>query len=511
MQKYDLNDILKQHAAGFEIKPASASFDKVMQRRNAAGNRRKIILWSMAASVAVVAMLLVFVPRTVNKTQEMAVAGPQSPSVTVPVEQKNEIVAGKGNEKSAPVENPAASKKDNVAKQNEQQNNGSSLSSGSVEQTSIAPVKAPQQAVVKNIGGKTNHRNTNPKGNSSEKQRQALAANNKQKQTRNADVTIAKPEPVFAQPTLLATNPAVKTEIKKPSETDVLPVQASSTKAGEPIAAVTVKPVADSIITPQMAANVPDSATPPLPDAFVSKSPKQWHVTAVFTPQLFNSVYNANSEATLSWMKQYLNNREQNDKALYSYNVGLKVERDLGHGFSVSAGVLYSIVKFEEIRMVNQVMIDSASLVNNGGNPMTLAEADRHNLVKEQTRNSFDISFSSLEVPVQFYYTLNRKKMYYQANAGVAYSYLFKTRSLVFDESDSLNVQETDDAKNDRLRQHNILLMGGINVGYRISKRWSCYMGPVFRYSLNSIYSKDYIIRQQPYYLGLETGVRFSF
>lgn len=231
-----------------------------------------------------------------------------------------------------------------------------------------------------------------------------------------------------------------------------------------------------------------------------------WSVSAVFTPQIMNSVYNANSDATLSWMKKYIENREQNDKALYSFNAGIRMARHIGPHWSISGGLLYSKVQFEEIRIVNTIIPDSTG--NDFGN---LTAADKNNRITQAEQNSFDISFTSLEFPVQVSYQFQRNNIYCQLSAGVAYSYLFQTRSLVFDPSDSLNVQETDDAGNNRLNQHSVLLMGGINIGYQLSPKWSLFAGPVYRYSIHSIYSKDYIIRQQPYYLGLELGVKYSF
>lgn len=512
MQKDDFNDILKQHASGFELKPASASFDKVMQRRGALRGRKRVLLWSMAASIVAAGILLfVFVPDRSLHQQEMAVMKPaeSTPEMTAG---KQEMAASPGKNKEfigdhraeTPVEsNKVASKhvaQDDVAPIPAPENKAKVQNA----QSTLAPIKT-SKAVTKQRSKTVSEKETVV---AAERERQYSSGNLNSSEAGSA-VAVRDKTGTTALPDRSIHNAEAKNTIDIASSS--LTSQTTNTFQPDSFnkATAEVKPPVVDSLKQQVAANAPDSVVPPLPSIMASS--QHWHVTALFTPQLFNSVYNANSEATLSWMKQYLKNREQNDKALYSYNVGLKVERELGNGLSVSVGALYSIVKFEEIRLVNQVVIDSVSMVNNGGNPMTLAEADRYQLIREQNRNSFDISFSSLEVPVQVYYTYTYKKMFYQATVGMAYSYLFKTRSLVFDASDSLNVQETDDAKNDRLRQHNLLLMAGANVGYRMNKRWSCYMGPVFRYSLNSIYSKDYIIRQQPYYLGLETGIRISF
>lgn len=295
------------------------------------------------------------------------------------------------------------------------------------------------------------------------------------------------------------TNPIEHTQLISNVSAAIQANQADSIIVAHPQDSLVLQVLADSLIQSSV-----DSSSQQV--SLVPKADKQsyWSIAGVFTPQLMNSVYNVNSDATLSWMQKYLRNREQNDKAQYSFNAGIRVEKTFNKHWSVSTGVLYSMVKFEEIKLVNAVVIDTAVVEN-------LAQAAKTSRVVEVTQNRFDISFSSLEVPLQAAYRLQYQKMYYQVTAGMSYAYLFRTTSLVFDQQDSLNVQETNDAGNSRLNQHSLLLLGGINVGYEFSKRWSCYAGPVYRYSLNSLYSKDYIIRQQPYYLGVELGVKYSF
>jgi hypothetical protein len=237
---------------------------------------------------------------------------------------------------------------------------------------------------------------------------------------------------------------------------------------------------------------------------------QKWGVMAVFTPQVVSSVYNANSDATLSWMKKYISNKEQQDKAQYSWNFGAKIFYHLNQHWLINTGILYSKIQFEEIKLVNKLRKDTSSVFPTGQDPYgNLEFADQQNLVVEVAQNSFDISFSSLEIPLQLTFQTKHKKMLYQISAGASYSYLIATRSLVFNLNDSLNVQETNDASNSRLTRHSLLILAGGAVGYQINSNLSAFAGPVFRYSLNSIYSKDYIIKQRPYYLGMEFGLKY--
>ncbi|MES2779387.1 MAG: hypothetical protein V4651_05760, partial [Bacteroidota bacterium] len=161
------------------------------------------------------------------------------------------------------------------------------------------------------------------------------------------------------------------------------------------------QPVADSLqAKAAVDSSMQTTGDPSMETLSVPSPAKQsyWSIAAVFTPQLMNSVYNANSDASLSWMQKYLKNREQNDKAQYSFNAGIKVEKHFGKHWDVSAGVLYSKVQFEEIKIVNHIIIDSTK------NQLSVAAAYRENRVEEVEQNRFDISLSSLEFPVQVGY-----------------------------------------------------------------------------------------------------------
>lgn len=500
MQKDDFNDILKHHASGFEIRPAS-SFDKVMERRAAARNRKRVMIWAVAATFFVVTGVFfgsMLMPDAVQ--QDLAVYQPSSEQIlpetytsehvqkSIPenadinqqsITEDNHratVYAGRDNQEE-PVSGKPQTKQaiplpafDHVGSKPEADRSG-------LAKRSIRSAVAAAQASAGRVSPQGNDLPVNaapvdaPEKNTLNK---ATAAEGEKKNSGTVSLVTTTPESPVSSP-------------EKTVTTAIAEIQPAA---------------ADSAVKPVSFTAIQDSVIAPVMPASHTVKPN-WNITVLFTPQLVNSVYNANSGASLSWMKQYLENREQNDKAVYSLNAGLKVERRLSNRLSISAGVLYSVVKFEEIRLANIIVRDTLSQ-----NLGTSYETDQ---VKEVNRNSFDISFSSLEIPVQVYYTLEHKKMFYQVTAGAAYSYLFKTRSLVFNVNDSLNIHETDDAGNKRLQQHNVLLIGGLHAGYRFNKRWSVYMGPVFRYSLNSIYSKDYIIRQQPYYIGIEMGLKFSF
>jgi hypothetical protein len=528
MQKDEFNDILKQHASGFEMKPASVSFESVMQKRAleagiVSRNRKRLILYGAAASISVIALagLLWFGSARTNNPVIAHGSADGQPSAT------QSDVTLHGNSSQSPAAAPSITSKPSAQESTPSDIDFSEPivpSENSQPASAIASVRLREKTAVKGqvdiVVTKTDKPSqaapasliaTSLRGRATaaEPVSQSFAASTPV----SASTAISQPAEVIPgnTPALAAAQPippAVSGNI--PGNGTSSSIQEASpaaehnplNPAKDPEVAA-ANPTGNSEQTVSLLASAPDSAiAADRPAGAVNKGPV-WSISALFTPQLFNSVYNANSSANLSWMKQYLENRQQNDRALYSYNTGLKLERKVSDHFSVSAGVLYSTVKFEEIRKVSTVIIKPNERVG--------MAASGEDTSVEVTRNSFDISFHSMEVPVQVNYTLRKKNIYYQATVGASYSYLFKTRSLVFDETDSLNVRETNDSKNNRLQQHSLMLLGGIHVGVQLSKHLSLYAGPVFRYSVNSLYSKDYIIRQQPYFVGAETGIKYSF
>ncbi|MES2560382.1 MAG: outer membrane beta-barrel protein [Bacteroidota bacterium] len=462
MEKDKLPEWLKGQATRFELTPSQGSFDVMMRRREVQRKQRRLFMWIGMAAVmsAVMGAGIWFATSSSVLTPEAE----QMTHATIVTPHAQSDKYTEANEKESQITQP--------------------------EPVRESPVVSDIPAPV--VSTKTLPVQTDPA---------VRAVHPASQSTLQKEIQHKEPSATYTATPSYKTAPAITTA------PEVTPMPKDGIAAVVQSDSVSINMLQDSTLTqvPKDSA-MQTASVPPAETGVVKPADKEsyWAIAGVFTPQLMNSVYNANSDATLSWMKKYLENREQNDKALYSFNAGIKVERVLSKHWSVSAGLLYSMVKFEEIKLLNTVVTDTSKFVS-------LAEADKAKKVVQVDQTRFDISFSSLEVPMQVGYRLQRKKMYYQLTAGMSYAYLFQTRSLVFDQKDSLNVHETDDAGNNRLTRHSLLVLGGINVGYEFSKRLSCYAGPVYRYSLNSIYSKDYIIRQQPYYLGLEMGIKYYF
>lgn len=285
------------------------------------------------------------------------------------------------------------------------------------------------------------------------------------------------------------------------------PVADSEAKAADTVTAPLPPVTSDSTAVAKEQNLIPP---PPIHNAAPVSHPDRWSIAAYFTPQLVSSVYSANSDANLSWFKQYYDNKRINDQARFSYNAGMRAERTLSRHVVAGAGLNVSVTRFQELEIMKQAVVTEKFDTLYMPNSMTVTKSI-NSRVKEYDRNRFDISFTSLELPVTIGYRVSHQRLSCQLNAGVSYSYLLATRSLVFVPSDTLNARETNDAGNARLQRHQVMLLAGMNIGIDITKRWTLYTGPVFRYSMTSLYSKDYVLRQNPYYLGLETGLKFSF
>lgn len=466
MEKDKLPEWLKGHAKQFELRPQQGSFEVMMRKREQQRKQRKLFVWlSMSAIVAMVMSAGIWF--AANKPEPIALHE-QTPASLQPVPENNQSKvehSGKGETYRDKAISSTASA---------DTNNNQSLSNTASASTTNSHSRNKEM-----LANHLPSRGFAPPVTIIEAQRKEMvekAGSDKpiENMTQSNDAIVASTTTSAAYPDSISIKALVP---------DSIPVVAS----------------VDSINQP--------TGDPSMETLSIKPTSKQayWSIMGVFTPQLINEVYNTNSFASLSWMKRYIENREQNDQAQYSFNAGIKVERTLGKHWSVSTGLLFSKVQFEEIKIMEALPVDTPF-------KQALVTGENAKRAVAENQNRLDISFSSLEVPVQVAYRLGHKNMYYQVTAGMSYAYLFQTRSLIFDEKDSaVNVQETNDANNGRLNQHSVMLLGGMNVGYFFSKRWSCYAGPVYRYSLNAIYNKDYFIGPRPYYLGLELGVKYSF
>lgn len=466
MEKDKLPEWLKGQAKQFELTPQQGSFDVLMHKRQQQRKQRKLFVWlSMSAVVAMVMSIGIWF--ATNRTEPVAIAQKQSTEI-IPLKKDGSTI-------------------NNVGKEDTEK--GKRIPDNQTSDT--YPAKTVP-AIANDVPVSTTNTSSSPK---------TIAVKQRKSSTSKPPVSTRETPQKEQGVTTGITQPIVN-----PMQANIV---APSTPSGNPDSIPVKALLTDSM--PTAAAGDSSKQNPGDPSMevlSVKPAAKQsyWSIIGVFTPQLINGVYNTNSYASLSWMKKYIENREQNDEAQYSFNAGLKVERTFGKHWSVSTGLFYSMVKFEEIKLLDPVPPEPPSIQGLAAGENTTKRAVAAN------QNSLDISFSSLEIPLQVGYRLSHKNWYYQVTAGVSYAYLFNTRSLIFDEKDSLlTVQETNDAGNGRLTQHSVILLGGTNIGYFFSKRWSCYAGPVFRYSIQPVYNKDYFVGPQPYYLGLELGIKYSF
>jgi hypothetical protein len=231
---------------------------------------------------------------------------------------------------------------------------------------------------------------------------------------------------------------------------------------------------------------------------------ERWHVSVMGTGQFFNSAYSANSSADLAWYKEYYEHRKTSDKARFSYNAGMKLEYTPWKHFGFGAGLMYSVIQFQELQFVKDPEPRKVTTSGWGTSADKLA-ADPID------RNRFDISFASLEVPLTVNYNAGNKRFGWQVSTGITYSYLVRAQSLIFEPGDSSTVTETNDAGNSRLQQHRFSFIAGSYGIVKFSRHFGIYLGPVYRYSFGSLYNEDYVIRQKPWFIGAETGLKFSF
>ncbi len=121
----------------------------------------------------------------------------------------------------------------------------------------------------------------------------------------------------------------------------------------------------------------------------------------------------------------------------------------------------------------------------------------------------FASNFKMLQMPLLFTFNWNWGKSNIHISAGPLFSYTMSFKGYVVYNYDAIHF--TSNIDNSGVQPFGIgILFKGL-YSYQILPNFSLYAGPTFQYRFNSLFDKTYLIRQYPYFIGLETGVRVHF
>lgn len=122
----------------------------------------------------------------------------------------------------------------------------------------------------------------------------------------------------------------------------------------------------------------------------------------------------------------------------------------------------------------------------------------------------FASNFKMLQIPLLFSFNWSWGKSAIYVSAGPTFSYTTSYKGYVVSPGFAA-LQFATNADSSGVQRFGIGIQSKILYSYLILPNFSLYAGPTFQYRFNSLYDKMYLIRQYPYFIGLETGVRFHF
>ncbi len=198
----------------------------------------------------------------------------------------------------------------------------------------------------------------------------------------------------------------------------------------------------------------------------------------------------------------YTNIRTSTDQFLFCYSAGLSVR--------------YSPVKFLAIETgIGFTHYESNQIITNGG-AASLSITEQTDLdtaltLLSSSGNSkeYHNTYDYISIPLKLYYQKKWNWTGIKAGAGVLFDIPVNTCSYVADENSGLSFLRKE-VKDARLNMFGIQASLNLHMVFH-AKRISFFVGPVFKYRLNSMFDDQYIIKQHNYFIGAEMGIRYNF
>jgi len=197
----------------------------------------------------------------------------------------------------------------------------------------------------------------------------------------------------------------------------------------------------------------------------------------------------------------YYSARKETDQFIFSYSAGLQFR--------------YSPVKFLTVETgIGFTHYESNQIIVNGGASSSSMTTDLLDTVitlfasaptSKEYRNTYDY----ISIPLKVYYQKRWKWTSIEAGGGVIFDIPVHTEAYVADENSGYSYLRNT-VKDSRLNMFGIQVSANVNMVFHV-KKFSLFVGPTFKYRLNSMFDENYIIQQRPYFIGGQLGVRYNF
>lgn len=286
------------------------------------------------------------------------------------------------------------------------------------------------------------------------------------------------------------------------------------------------------VINPETSAETKDSFTDP--KSVDSDTSKQEIVELEFvdnvtdTPKVKSKLGFLDPNRTKKWfvsawfngfaaMSMFENNPNIIDSAILSnkyanYRTYYNTPR---FGFSAGGAIGFSPIKYLTIELGLQYT-EFTSLEKPAGYPNqpfdSLAPADPFPIFVSTFNEGqvYASNFKMLQIPLLITFNWSWGKSAIHVSAGPTFSYTTSYKGFVVSPGYAA-LQFATNVDSSGVQRIGIGIQSKVLYSYQILPNFSLFAGPTFQYRFNSLFDKMYLIRQYPYFIGLETGVRFHF
>ena len=239
----------------------------------------------------------------------------------------------------------------------------------------------------------------------------------------------------------------------------------------------------------------------------------KWYLGVSFSPMLCyrNFGYDAQnvSGVAVNGNHRYIyglteSERNQSDKAISSFNVGIDIGRRVSERLSIYTGIYYS--NYGEQIQVSEVQksdpnLQQSSFMNK--EPMY----ENHSAENKDQSIPYINRYSYIEVPIGISYNLLTKdKFKISLDGGINLQKLDNVNAMIYDFETDYYYWITE--KEEIFRIYGIGVTSGLTLSQHVGERLEMFLNPQFRYNLNSTFKEPYPVNQNQYSTGLRIGLK---
>lgn len=229
------------------------------------------------------------------------------------------------------------------------------------------------------------------------------------------------------------------------------------------------------------------------------KSNYSFSIAAFNQYMLVNNAYNGANNSVIK--DEY--GIDFSEKAKSSMSTGMSFHINKNN-FSLGVGLAYTTIQFNKI-------YNASDIYNNKSADSVLTNELATKSPAGYKRNIIDQNLRYIEIPVSLSYKFGNKAFHFSSQIGASFQWLLSTETYLFESNNKqIDFKTIDDAKDQRFQHFQITYFTSVHANYQIGK-WSFFAGPIIKLHQNQLYNDDFIKRNPPLFIGIESGLKFNF